>query len=291
MRSPSAAAGLQACSPTGACCRRRTSRAHGERVRRLHERRHASFAEPRNWTRFVDTYTNLAIGASRAVALIPPHGAAIAPLLANAVGVIAAFVKFLATEATDADVAPGLASMRPDGEFVREINATQPGAPTPENSRYCVVAGDFDPRAALEAAGDIGVPKALLTALIGAGTNQLYGAANDLVVHTASMDDIDGPAGGFVDETLPIGTPEGAPTVACTTRSTSRSRRSPGPAPLIDGTMPSAPSPAASPPASPLEAPPASPSSRPARPAAARGRGRAQRTPRLGARSAARRER
>jgi hypothetical protein len=85
-------------------------------------------ANPENWHGFADHYTNLALGAIRAISLIPgaQGWTAIAGQCISGMGT---FVKALATGVITDNAVPGLAAMRPDGQFVTDISRPQTKSP------------------------------------------------------------------------------------------------------------------------------------------------------------------
>jgi hypothetical protein len=112
-------------------------------------------------------------------------------------------VRVLAEQATTADVLPGLAAMRPTGEFVVDLNKLQPGQPSAADSRYYAVTSDF--RASLGVDSLEELPRQLLLDLAEGAVEQLMKATNDLVVDTESMTHIDPDAGTFIKDTLAFG--------------------------------------------------------------------------------------
>lgn len=160
-------------------------------------------AEPENWKDFADLYTNLAAGTARSIGL----GAGKSPLpeiLGGLVKGVGAFVKYLASAAVTDGGIPGLAAMEPDGAFIRAINRTQPGQPVTGTPWY-VVSSDFE--ASLMAQHERSeLPRELVAKLADGLVDKLMGAANDLVVDTASMVAVDLPSGGgFIKESLDFG--------------------------------------------------------------------------------------
>lgn len=161
-------------------------------------------AEPSNWHRFADHYTNLALGATRALSLFPG---------AQGVGVIAGgvirgvsiLIRALATGIVTDKLAPGLAAMQPDGDFVKAINKTQAGQPSAKQAQYFAVTSDFSPRKALSTGNAPELPPKLLLRLANWGADEVLDEANDLVVHVRSMTQIDPAVGGFVKDVLDYG--------------------------------------------------------------------------------------
>lgn len=162
-------------------------------------------ANPQNWHRLADRYTNLAAAGARAAALVPAF-AATGTILAAAIRGIGILVKLIATSAVTDQAVPGLAAMEPEGDFVREINGTQPGQPTPEQTYYCAVTSNFDPETASTQVSPEVMPPGLLLQLADKATDALHGQPNDLVVHVASMTQIDEKVGAFIRERYDFGT-------------------------------------------------------------------------------------
>lgn len=158
-----------------------------------------SLADPKNWHQMVDLYTNLAAAAVSTGGLLPgPHVAAVAAGVIRGLG---AFVKYLASYAAgDQAGVPGLAAMNPNGAFIRELNETQLGQPTPANTQWYVITSDFEPTLALGPGGVKQLPRELLLMLADGVMDKLIGASNDLVVNTESMSAIDPAAGSFVTD-------------------------------------------------------------------------------------------
>jgi CHAT domain/Ternary complex associated domain 7 len=157
-------------------------------------------AAPQNWKTLIDLYTNLAFGASKLLQLLPQ--AHLAGLILNeTVQSLGALVKFAATHALTDEGAPGLAAMRPDGPFVKQINETQPGQLNAMQSFYFAVTSQFIAR--LTGEHQPSELPARLLQLLGAGLmRELMRESNDLVVNTASMTTIDPHAGKFIKDSL-----------------------------------------------------------------------------------------
>ncbi|MDE2607891.1 MAG: hypothetical protein KGL68_18435 [Burkholderiales bacterium] len=162
-------------------------------------------ANPANWRRLADRYTNLAAAGARAAALIPGF-AATGVMLASAIRGVGVLVKVLAASAVTDQAVPGLAAMEPGGPFVREINGRQPGQPGPQQMDYRAITSDFDPDTARASADPAVLPPGLLLHLADKGADALYGKPNDLVVNVDSMTDIDPALGDFVRDVFPFGT-------------------------------------------------------------------------------------
>ncbi|HUE89314.1 MAG TPA: CHAT domain-containing protein [Vicinamibacterales bacterium] len=159
-------------------------------------------AEPENWHTLVDLYTNAAVAAFKLMTLLPQTTAA-ALILGELVQGLGAFVKHLATHATS-DV-PGLAAMRPDGEFITTLNRRQEGQPEAGAVSYFAITSEFKP---VIIGGDHKpqeLPARLVLALADGLVDDVMKEANDLVVNSASMTAIDSEIGTFVRDTFAFG--------------------------------------------------------------------------------------
>ena len=162
-------------------------------------------AEPDNWVRFADHYTNLALGATRVLSLVP-GAQGVSTIAGGVIRGIGVLVKALASGAITDKQVPGLAAMEPDGEFVTTINQAQPGQPAPADAQYFAVMSNFEAGKALKSGGTPELPPKLLMRIADWGADELYREANDLVVHVRSMTQIDPELGDFVKGTLDYGT-------------------------------------------------------------------------------------
>lgn len=164
--------------------------------------RGTKLAEPENWQQFVDLYTNLAAAGARALSVVgaPVVGTVIDGLVQG----VGAFVKYLVSYAVDGAGVPGLAAMEPDGSFVKRINETQPGQPSPGTPWY-VVSTDFDVSFFEQGQTPGEFPGRLVRLLADGLVDQLMEADNDLVVDTASMSAVDPGVGGFIKDSLAFG--------------------------------------------------------------------------------------
>lgn len=162
-------------------------------------------AEPANWQRFADHYTNLALGATRALAYVPgtQPWTSIASQVIRGIG---ALVKGLTAGAVTDNVIPGLAAMEPDGPFVTSINRKQPGQPEAADAKYYAITTNFEPRRALDGASVPEIASKFLLRLANWGADELYREPNDLVVHVRSMTAFDPGAGDFIKGRLEFGT-------------------------------------------------------------------------------------
>lgn len=149
-------------------------------------------ARTENWTALADLYTNLALGACRALALLP-QAAPVATILAEALRTMGGLVKQIARSALDEQQVPGLGALRPASGFLDELagsgDAMPARSPAPP---YYVIAADFEPRlAASHEPKELPVRWATLLAN-GAVDRLMQDSAHDLVVTTASMCAING---------------------------------------------------------------------------------------------------
>lgn len=159
-------------------------------------------AEPDNWHTFVDLYTNIALAGTRALGLIP-QAQLFASITGGVIQGVGALVKYLIDELVIDKGAPGLAAMEPDGDFVTNINRTQPGQPDPQHSSYFAVTSNFESRGTGE--GPREMPPAFLMMLADGFVDRLFDTSNDLVVDIGSMGAIDPIVGGFIDGTFDFG--------------------------------------------------------------------------------------
>lgn len=157
-------------------------------------------AEPANWERLVDLYTNLAVAGSRALDLLASPVAGL--VLRESVSTLGALVKYMSAAAVAERRVPGLSAMEPDGPFVSDLNTMQPGQPGAADALYYVVSSNFDVEAGK---GAPELSARLRRWILDGFSDRLLGEANDLVVHTAAMSAIDAGAGAFVKDTLALG--------------------------------------------------------------------------------------
>lgn len=151
-------------------------------------------ADPGNWKDLVRLYTNLVSAAGRLAGLLGgPQLATGAKIVSGAMRGVLTFVRYLATESLEQDAIPGLASMMPDGDDVRLINARQDGQPEPGNSAYYVIAANFNHSLFGEDKLEgIGLKKRLFFELGDGFIDKLFkNVPNDLVVDQPSMSRID----------------------------------------------------------------------------------------------------
>lgn len=134
-------------------------------------------ADSKNWGALTDLYTTLALSTAGAAAGVPVLGAASA-FAATAVPIIGRFVQSLAIAAVQDNYVPGLASMKPDGEVVRELNAGEGKTAAPG---YYAVTANYNPGDEGQANSN-GALKALNRI-----ADDLFVAENDLVVDTKLM--------------------------------------------------------------------------------------------------------
>jgi len=168
-------------------------------------------ARPANWETLVDLVTNLSALSAKVLSKFPTT-AAVAVIADEVISCIGEFVKYLVQVAVEERKVPGIAAMEPDGEFVRDLNRTQAGQPTPgELACYAIVSdfhaklldnGEHEPKE---------MPRRLAFVLADGVVDRLMrgeGAdpvPNDLVVDVASMTEIDQAVGGYVRDVLDFG--------------------------------------------------------------------------------------
>lgn len=158
-----------------------------------------TLADADNWRDFIDLYTNIALGACRFIGRLP-QATAVTTVLAELIQGIGGLVRALAEQALESGDVPGLSALRPDGDFLRELNRTQDGQPRADATFYCAVTSEF--RASLgEPHAPPELPRRLLMGLVDRVADRVLGEANDLVVNTASMTAIDG-GGAWIKDRL-----------------------------------------------------------------------------------------
>jgi hypothetical protein len=163
-------------------------------------------AEAKNWQRFIDLYTNMAVAAASALGQMPSFTAKKYSFILNAsLQSIGGFLKYIATAAITEQRVPGLAAMDPNGLFVRRLNQTQLGQPTIEKAWYAAITSEFRATLALKSNTLRELPVAFLRKLVETGADQLMQAPNDLVVNTESMTMIDPQMGQFIKEKYEFG--------------------------------------------------------------------------------------
>lgn len=151
-------------------------------------------AEPDNWHTLLDLYTNLAVGATRAIGMITQTS--------PAATIVAAFVKYLATHVVTEGGVPGLAAMKPDSEFMQTINRAQPGQIIPEHAHYYAIISSFKARLIGGEHLPKELPLRLVLALADRLIDKLMDADNDLVVDRLSIMSIDTPVVKFIKDEL-----------------------------------------------------------------------------------------
>ena len=166
-----------------------------------------ALAQAANWHAMIDLYTNLVVAGSRVLSLAGPQGAAVGRVVRAGLQGLARFAKAVTVVGLDAARVPGLAAMDPTQAFVRDLNQTQPGQPTPDDLDVFVIMSDFDSRRPADPS--TGMPKRLVKALADRLVDQLMGVENDLVVDVASMTHVDphvDVGGGFIRGVHDFGT-------------------------------------------------------------------------------------
>jgi hypothetical protein len=157
-------------------------------------------AEPENWGKLVDTYTNLAAAAARGISFVP-QASAFATVLSVTIKIIGILVKYLASFIIDGGGVPGLAAMEPDGEVVTALNAGS--VPNMGTTKYLAVTNDYEPsRAEADGSADL-LPASWRMKLADGLIDRLMGEANDLVVNTEAMTTVG--TGSFPGKTFALG--------------------------------------------------------------------------------------
>lgn len=141
-------------------------------------------ADPGNWQRFADLYTNLVAGAARVLQLT---GETIATtIVQEAMTGLAALVKYATAHALAETAVPGLAAMQPGCSFLTQLNAAFDAA-APGRPAYYAILSEFKERLLGGNHEPAELSKRLLLTLADATADQLFGCGNDLVVDTTSM--------------------------------------------------------------------------------------------------------
>lgn len=161
-------------------------------------------AEPKNWHALIDIYTNLAVAACRILGAIP-SAKSVTLVLQEVIQSMGALVKYMATDAVTKDGVPGLAAMEPTGEFITELNKTQPGQLEPKQASYYAITSEFAPVILNGDHQPKELPRRLVLALTEGLIRQLMQEDNDLVVNTAAMTVIDPLVGGFIKDEYDFG--------------------------------------------------------------------------------------
>lgn len=173
--------------------------------------RGTELARPENWESLVDLITNLTSATAGLLSLFPAAAAA-AQVADEVIDAIGDFVRYLVGVAVRERRVPGIAAMDPAGDFVRELNLTQPDQPGPGDIDCYAIVSDFYAR--LLDSGEHEpkeLPWRLAFILADGVVDRLMRGeggqrvANDLVVDVASMTDIDRAVGGFVKDVLDFG--------------------------------------------------------------------------------------
>ncbi|VWX54610.1 CHAT domain-containing protein [Novosphingobium sp. 9U] len=151
-------------------------------------------ADPDNWKALADLYTNILLAGARVIGFVAGAGVGMT-IASEAIKTLGRFVQILPQVAIGDRRVPGLAAMEPGSTLVTALNgAPAPAEPAP---RYFAVTSDFEPGALPELA------KRAAMILVDGLVDQLFGAPNDLVVHTESMTEFG--TGRAVEVVVPIG--------------------------------------------------------------------------------------
>ena len=161
-------------------------------------------AAPDNWQALVDLHTNLVVTTCQLLGQLP-QARALTTVLEEIVRSLGAFVKYLASTAVTDRGVPGLAAMEPDGEFITRLNQVQPGQPTIAQSNYYAITSAFRPQVLGGEHEPRELPSRLVQWLASGLMQALMREANDLVVNTAAMTQIDPAAGNYLKDVLAFG--------------------------------------------------------------------------------------
>ena len=142
-----------------------------------------NLAQPRNWKRMLDLYTNLALAGTRAAGWIPGFGTG-AALVSETIKSISAFVQDLAISAIDESGVPGIAAMQPGSAVVRMLNDTGVSEFQAANARYYWAGVAFD----VDQGSAPGFVNSLQDYLLYQAASELFKEPNDLVVDCAMME-------------------------------------------------------------------------------------------------------
>ncbi|HEV2842593.1 MAG TPA: TCAD7 domain-containing protein [Chthoniobacterales bacterium] len=134
-----------------------------------------------------------------------PQAKPVTLILNEVVKGLGAFVKYLATTAVTDRAVPGLAAMEPDGDFVRKLNEEQPNQPTVEQSYYCAITSEFEPKIFGGEHEPKELPRRFVQWVADVLIDQLMKEGNDLVVTTASMGQVDPRLGKYIKDSLDFG--------------------------------------------------------------------------------------
>lgn len=159
---------------------------------------------PKNWNELVDVYTNIAGAGLGAVGGLTGTIAA-TTIAIEIIGGVGSLVKHIVGSAVKDQKVPGLAAMDPSGPFIQSINKKEVLSPDVEGLKWYAVTGDFEPTAS---EGKL-LPKVARWLADGVVDRLMGNAANDLVVHTSSMTEIDPERGLEFEGCLPFLRSEG----------------------------------------------------------------------------------
>ena len=165
-----------------------------------------SLADPENWRRFIDLYTNLALSSARFLGQVTGMPL-VTTILSAIIKVIAALLKFLATHIIEAGLIPGLSAMSPGSEFVENLNRDSIGMQALIDTSCYVIKSNFEFELLDVPTRKISqIPGNLKKLLVDSIVDELIVDENDLVVNTRSMSAIHAsrasslPPDGFVKE-------------------------------------------------------------------------------------------
>lgn len=140
-------------------------------------------ANSENWKTLVDSYTTMIAGASRLLALSPTTKIA-STILEKGIKIIGDLIKYIAQDAVVDNSVPGLASMSPEGKFIKGINISSSERTLTGAEKYYAIGSDFEPSFTNT---NIKLGKRFIQKISDGFIDELMGVKNDLVVHRDSM--------------------------------------------------------------------------------------------------------
>ena len=149
-----------------------------------------ALAEPENWHRFADHYTNFALAAN-ARALVDSRRATLDSDRRAGDSRRGRIGEGAGERRGDTDVVPGLAAMEPDGAVRQGDQPDQRGTIAAAAAKFYAITANFEAGQALKQRRRAGVPTKLLMRIADWGADEVYGEDNDLVVHVRAMTEID----------------------------------------------------------------------------------------------------
>ncbi|MCB1491086.1 MAG: hypothetical protein KDJ77_04685, partial [Rhodobiaceae bacterium] len=143
-----------------------------------------ALADPENWTKMLDLYTNLAVAASKTLAIF--DGGTASRILTESIKTLGGFVQAVVDTSIVEGMVPGIEAMQPKSKLVADLNGPPP-KPDPSKVQYYAIGTDFEPASFDGSVLRRGLPTALIQYLADGAVDQLMGENNDLVVDTEAM--------------------------------------------------------------------------------------------------------